>query len=282
MHALAIAAALALVTPPAPAQQPPSPAPFSDIGGVVTGANGPEAGVWVIAETSRSADQVRQDRRHRRSRPLPHSRPPQSQLQRVGARLRAGRFAQDFRRPGQARQPHRGRGAGRARGRAVLPGRLLVFAASSVPAMSEFPGTGARATASTPNIKNQAQWLRLMKTGRLHDLPPARQQGTREIPAALGAFRFARRRVEAPHPVGPGRRRHERHHRAARPAARGGDVRATGPTASPRAKCRRRRPARKGSSAMSSSPSGTGRTPRPICTTKSPPTSAIRRSTPTA
>jgi hypothetical protein len=29
----------------------------------VTGRNGPEAGVWVIAETDRSADQIRQDRR---------------------------------------------------------------------------------------------------------------------------------------------------------------------------------------------------------------------------
>ena len=41
-----------------------------DIGGVVTGANGPEAGVWVIAETTGPPDQVRQDRGHRRSGPL--------------------------------------------------------------------------------------------------------------------------------------------------------------------------------------------------------------------
>jgi hypothetical protein len=34
------------------AQQPPAVAiDNDDIGGVVTGANGPEAGVWVIAET---------------------------------------------------------------------------------------------------------------------------------------------------------------------------------------------------------------------------------------
>jgi len=36
-----------------------------DIGGVVTGANGPEAGVWVIAETKGPADEVRQGRRDR-------------------------------------------------------------------------------------------------------------------------------------------------------------------------------------------------------------------------
>ena len=38
----------------------------TDIGGVVTGPNGPEAGVWVIAETTELPHQIRQDRRHRR------------------------------------------------------------------------------------------------------------------------------------------------------------------------------------------------------------------------
>ena len=42
-----------------------------DIGGVVTGPQGPEAGVWVIAETTDTADPLDQERRHRRSGPLP-------------------------------------------------------------------------------------------------------------------------------------------------------------------------------------------------------------------
>ena len=46
----------------------------SDLGGVVAGPQGPEAGVWVIAETTESAHPIRQDRRDRRSRPLPHAR----------------------------------------------------------------------------------------------------------------------------------------------------------------------------------------------------------------
>ena len=37
----------------------------TDIGGVVTSPNGPEAGVWVIAENSRPANSLRQDGRHR-------------------------------------------------------------------------------------------------------------------------------------------------------------------------------------------------------------------------
>jgi len=37
----------------------------NDIGGVVTGAKGPEAGVWVIARDGGPSHQIRQDRRHR-------------------------------------------------------------------------------------------------------------------------------------------------------------------------------------------------------------------------
>ena len=66
----------------------------NDLGGVVTSANGPEAGVWVIAETTDLPTKIRQDRGHRRSRALPHPRSSESQLQRVGARIRAGRLAQ--------------------------------------------------------------------------------------------------------------------------------------------------------------------------------------------
>ena len=46
-----------------------------DLGGVVTGAKGPEAGVWVIAETRLSAHVILQDRRDGRPRPLPGARP---------------------------------------------------------------------------------------------------------------------------------------------------------------------------------------------------------------
>ena len=41
-----------------------------DIGGVVTSAKGPEAGVWVIAETTGLRHEVPEDRRHRRRGPL--------------------------------------------------------------------------------------------------------------------------------------------------------------------------------------------------------------------
>lgn len=44
-------AACLLALPPGPAAQPAVAIDDDDVGGVVTGPDGPEAGVWVIAET---------------------------------------------------------------------------------------------------------------------------------------------------------------------------------------------------------------------------------------
>ena len=82
-----------------------------DIGGVVRSAKGPEAGVWVIAETSGSAHEVRKDRRHRRSRALRYSRFAEGQLHHLGARLRARRFAKSESLAGQDSQLESSRGA---------------------------------------------------------------------------------------------------------------------------------------------------------------------------
>ena len=50
---LAAAGVLSVTVGPLHAQQPPAVAiDDDDIGGVVAGPNGPEAGVWVIAETT--------------------------------------------------------------------------------------------------------------------------------------------------------------------------------------------------------------------------------------
>ncbi len=62
------------------------------------------------------AHQVRQGRRHRRSRPLRGAGSSEWDLQRVGARLRAGRFAEGADLPRQNAQPESGDGAERARG----------------------------------------------------------------------------------------------------------------------------------------------------------------------
>jgi hypothetical protein len=93
--AIAVAVALAGSAIELGAQQPPAVAiDNDDIGGVVTGANGPEAGVWVIAETkdlpTRYAKMVVTDD----PRPLRRARPAESQIQGMGARLWPRRFTE--------------------------------------------------------------------------------------------------------------------------------------------------------------------------------------------
>ena len=79
------------------AQQAAAPAvtvDTDDLGGVVTGPKGPEAGVWVIAETAdlptKFVKIVVTDDQGRYL--LPDL--PKGELQRVGSRLRAGRFTE--------------------------------------------------------------------------------------------------------------------------------------------------------------------------------------------
>ena len=66
----------------------------NELGGVVTGPNGPEAGVWVIAETTELPTKFA-----RSSSPtsgaLSHSRSSEGELQRLGAWLWSRRFAED-------------------------------------------------------------------------------------------------------------------------------------------------------------------------------------------
>ncbi len=101
-----------------------------DIGGVVTSAKGPEAGVWVIAETTDLPTQADQDRRHRRSRPLLSSptcrrRTTASGCAATGWWIRRRCTSA----PGKMPEPDGGDCARRARRRRILPGQLLVCAA---------------------------------------------------------------------------------------------------------------------------------------------------------
>ena len=98
-----------------------------DIGGVVTSAKGPEAGVWVIAETTRSADSVRQDGRDRRSGPL---RVPDLPKATYNIWVRGYGLVDSPKvkaTPGKNLKPQSGRGAERSRRGAILSGDLLVL-----------------------------------------------------------------------------------------------------------------------------------------------------------
>ncbi len=98
-----------------------------DIGGTVNGPAGPEAGVWVIAETRRLRHALREDRRDRRSRPLRRSGFAGGELSGLGARLRARRF-DEGRGPSRANVgSRRERGAVTGGRRRRLSRRVLVL-----------------------------------------------------------------------------------------------------------------------------------------------------------
>ena len=93
--ALSLSAGAAEAQQPSPAQNASQVAiDADDIGGVVAGPDGPEAGVWVIAETTelptKFARIVVTDDPGRYLVPDL----PKAELQRLGARLWTGRFAQ--------------------------------------------------------------------------------------------------------------------------------------------------------------------------------------------
>jgi hypothetical protein len=158
-----------------------------DIGGVVTGPRGPEAGVWVIAETTelptRFVRIVVTDDRGRYVIPdLPKA------TYTVWARgygLIDSAKARTT--PGQlvnltalvAPDP-------RAAARYYPSGYW--FSLLTPPSPKEFPGTGPEGNGIAPGLKTQAEWLRLVKSGGCLSCHGLGTPGTREIPAALGVF----------------------------------------------------------------------------------------------
>ncbi len=98
-----------------------------EIGGVVTGAKGPEAGVWVIAETrdlpTKYVKIVVTDDQGRYLIPGL----AQGQLRRVGPRLWPGRFAAHEDRARQDGESEIRRRSERSRRRGILSGDLLVL-----------------------------------------------------------------------------------------------------------------------------------------------------------
>jgi hypothetical protein len=149
-----------------------------DIGGVVTGPSGPEAGVWVIAET----------------RDLPTA------FARIVVTDDAGRFlvpdvpkadyflwvrgyglvdsAKVAATPG-ARVNLRANAAPTARAAAEIYPPIYWFALMHVPTAREFP---------LEKIKSQGEWLNIVKTGACQSCHPLGTPGMRTISKALGTF----------------------------------------------------------------------------------------------
>ncbi|OFV91690.1 MAG: hypothetical protein A3H95_01830 [Acidobacteria bacterium RIFCSPLOWO2_02_FULL_64_15] len=158
-----------------------------DIGGVVTGPRGPEAGVWVIAETTDlptkfSRTVVTDDAGRYVVPDLPRAN--------YNVWVRGYGLVDS---PKVQAQPGRNlnltavTAPSPIRAAEYYPGNYW-YALMNVPAKSEFPGTGAAGNGISENIRSQAQWLRLMKTDSCEACHQLGSKGTREIPEALGRF----------------------------------------------------------------------------------------------
>jgi hypothetical protein len=62
------------------------------------------------------------------------------------------------------------------------------FAMLRIPEAGEFPGTGPQGNGINPNIKSQAEWVRMIKSGGCTACHQLGTKATREIPKELGTF----------------------------------------------------------------------------------------------
>jgi len=188
--AAGVAALLAAGQARSSAQQSADPAIRigpDDLGGVVSSMNGPEAGVWVIAETTE----------------LP------TRFAKIVVTDDQGRYLM----PGLPRATYsvwvRGYGLIDSPKQRTAPGRILNlpavvaptaaaaaeyypaiywFSMLKVPDTSEFPGTGPGGNGIPVALKSQAQWLDVVKTNGCYACHQLGNKATRTIPRELGPF----------------------------------------------------------------------------------------------
>ena len=158
-----------------------------DIGGVVTGAKGPEAGVWVIAETT----------------DLP------TKFVRIVVTDDRGRFLVPDLPKANYQVWVRGYGLVDSAKSQAVPGKIVNLTAAmapnpraaahyypagywfsllKVPDKAEFPGTGDTGNGISPVMRSQAQFVRLLKTGSCWSCHQIGNQTMRELSPALGTF----------------------------------------------------------------------------------------------
>ena len=241
--------------------------------------------MWVIAETTdlptKFAKMVVTDDQGRYV--LPEL--AEGELQGLGARLRPGQFAQGRQRARENPQPDRGDRAERGGGGGVLPRDLLVLDAARCPGQQRVPRHRPERQRHFATVDQEPVHVaRRHQDRRLRRLPPARQQGdahdragvqqisTSPIRPGCGASSPDRRATAMASARRPARHaaRAEEFRGLDRPDRRRriAEVEARAP-AGRRAQHRRHA-------------CGIGALPRCTCTTRSPPTGAIRRSMPTA
>src|SRR2546426_3025680 len=159
----------------------------SDLGGVVTSANGPEAGVWVIAETTELPTRfikivVTDD----------HGRYVLPELPKAN-------FSVWVRGYGLVDSPKvrttpgklldlRAVVAPNAAAAAEYYPAIYWYSMLRVPEKSEFPGTGPQGNGMPVTLKSQAQWLDVVKTNGCYTCHQLGNKATRTIPKELGQF----------------------------------------------------------------------------------------------
>jgi hypothetical protein len=163
------------------------PIDADDVGGVVTGPKGPEAGVWVIAETT----------------DLP------TKLAKIVVTDEQGRYVLPDLPKANYSVWVRGYGLVDSPKTQATPGKALNLTAAvapnpraaaeyypagywfsllRVPDKGEFPGTGPSGNGISPTMGSQAQWLRNLKSGSCWACHQLGSKGTRELPPTLGTF----------------------------------------------------------------------------------------------
>jgi hypothetical protein len=158
-----------------------------DIGGVVTSVKGPEAGVWVIAQTTdlptKFVKIVVTDDQGRYLIP---------DLPKAGYKVWVRGYGLVDSTPVEA-WPGKTLNltavvAPDARAAAQYYPANYWFSLADVPAKSEFPGTGPKGNGISKDMKSQEQWLHIMKTDSCWSCHQLGDKATREIPANLGKF----------------------------------------------------------------------------------------------
>jgi hypothetical protein len=172
------------------AQQPTDPAiriGASDLGGVVTSANGQEAGVWVIAETTdlptRFAKIAVTDDRGRYVVPdLPKA--SYSVWVRGYGLVDSPKVRTT---PGKVLNLNAVVAPSAAAAAEYYPA-IYWYSMLKVPEKSEFPGTGPQGNGVPVSLKSQAQWLDVVKTNGCYTCHQLGNKATRTIPKELGRF----------------------------------------------------------------------------------------------
>jgi hypothetical protein len=158
-----------------------------DIGGIVTGPKGPEAGVWVIAETTSLMTKlvkiVVTDDQGRYV--LPDLPKATYNVWVRGYGLVDSPKVQSA--PGKVLNL-KAVVAPNARAAAEYYPAGYWFSLIKVPEKHEFPGTGAEGNGIASTIRSQQEWVRNLKSGGCWACHQLGNKATREIPKALGSF----------------------------------------------------------------------------------------------